>query len=79
MTPSYAQQPDAAAEMKLCAVVALCCLCLVAGQQERQRRRIKKKIIVQAEEPRVEEASERLQETDTQISDVANKPKEPRG
>jgi len=60
-------------------VVALCCLCLVAGQQERQRRRIKKKIIVQAEEPRVEEASERLQETDTQISDVANKPKEPRG
>ena len=60
-------------------VVALCCLCLVAGQQERQRRRIKKKIIVQAEEPRVEEASERLQEADTQISDVANKPKEPRG
>ena len=79
MTPSYAQQPDTAAEMKLCAVVALCCLCLVAGQQERQRRRIKKKIIVQAEEPRVEEVSERLQETDTQISDVANKPKEPRG
>ena len=78
MTPSYAQQPDTA-EMKLCAVVALCCLCLVTGQQERQRRRIKKKIIVQAEEPRVEEASERLQETDTQISDVANKPKEPRG
>lgn len=58
-------------------VLIVCCLCLASGQQERQRRRIKKKIIVQSDEPRLEEAGP--EPPVAQKSDIELKPKEPRG